>query len=160
MDIDRIRRQFWKFVAPPDANGCRLWQGGLTANGYGKFGHRDGGRQYTLTASRIAWELTNGPIPDGQQVLHRCDVRACCEPLHLFLGTQLENMQDCLAKGRYGVNGLVGEACHRARLNPVAVYVIRFLARQGVTFARLARAHRVTVNSISAVVHKRSWRHV
>ena len=50
---------------------------------------------------RLMWEQKNGPVPDGLFVLHRCDVRACCNPDHLFLGTPLDNMQDMHAKGRF-----------------------------------------------------------
>lgn len=55
----------------------------------------------TLSAHRFAWELHFGPIPPGQQVLHRCDLRACVNPDHLFLGTQGDNVRDCVNKGRY-----------------------------------------------------------
>jgi hypothetical protein len=52
-------------------------------------------------AHRVSWELTNGPIPEGLHVLHRCDVRACVNPEHLFLGTNSDNIIDKIAKGRH-----------------------------------------------------------
>jgi hypothetical protein len=48
----------------------------------------------------MAWMLTHGDIPDGLNVCHRCDVPLCCNPNHLFLGTQADNLADCRAKGR------------------------------------------------------------
>jgi hypothetical protein len=68
--------------------------------------HDPGYGQFWLTptqpvgAHRMAWELTNGPVPAGAYVLHRCDNRPCCNPGHLFLGTHQDNMDDMVHKGR------------------------------------------------------------
>jgi hypothetical protein len=53
-----------------------------------------------MQAHRRAWELTHGPIPDGFLICHRCDVKLCVNPEHLFLGTPLDNMRDKMEKGR------------------------------------------------------------
>lgn len=80
------------------ASGCWLWAASIFKSGYGQahvYGSNSGGR-----AHRISWLLHNGPIPDGMQVLHKCDVKHCVNPDHLFLGTQFDNMQDMDQKGR------------------------------------------------------------
>lgn len=80
--------------------GCWLWKGARQPNGYGRFSAYSKARK-TQMAHRWAWILANGPIPDGMRVLHRCDNPPCVNPAHLFLGTDSDNMRDCVAKGRH-----------------------------------------------------------
>lgn len=91
-----LAQRFWSNVTPSHEPDCWLWQGVHDRRGYGRVHVL--GRQHG--AHRIAWRLTCGPIPQGLGVLHKCDVPACCNPAHLFLGTQRDNMQDAAAKGR------------------------------------------------------------
>lgn len=75
-------------------SGCWEWSGGRNpVSGYGQ-------TPENVAAHRVAWEIANGPIPDGQWVLHKCDNRPCCNPDHLMLGTQADNIADMKAKGR------------------------------------------------------------
>ncbi len=88
--------RFWAHVDMSQApEACWLWVGSTNPDGYGTF-HR----KPHVSAHRFAWEIHNGPIPPGLSILHTCDVRACVRPVHLFLGTQKDNMQDAAAKGR------------------------------------------------------------
>ncbi|HEY1878686.1 MAG TPA: HNH endonuclease signature motif containing protein, partial [Caulobacteraceae bacterium] len=76
--------------------GCHIWMGWRELHGYGRMGVK--GRSQMV--HRVAWELANGPIPDGKIVMHTCDNRRCCNPEHLKLGTHGENLRDRLKKGR------------------------------------------------------------
>ena len=133
---------------------CWLWKGATAPMGwYGHLAYR--GRH--LAAHRLSWELANGPIPDGLQVLHRCDVPRCVRPDHLFLGSTLDNMGDAALKGRMHP----GEANGIAKLTEDAVRSIR-REYHGVRgdLVRLAREHGVTEGAVRQVVRFQTWRHV
>ena len=79
-------------------NGCWEWSGSRNPAGYGTIGvHRS-----SRLAHRVAWEETNGPIPDGLFVLHSCDNPCCINPAHLWIGNHDDNMKDMIKKGRSG----------------------------------------------------------
>ena len=88
-----LETKFWKYVNKTD--GCWLWTGKARREGYGAVGWPK-----TISAHRLSWGLHNGPIPAGLWVLHKCDVRLCVRPDHLFLGTNLDNMRDRIKKRR------------------------------------------------------------
>ena len=91
-----LSERLWGKIQKTDD--CWLWVARTKVNGYGRIMTIPG--QYKL-AHRVAWELTNGPIPNGLDCLHHCDVPACVRPEHLFLGTHRENMQDAARKGKF-----------------------------------------------------------
>ena len=109
-------------------------------------------------ANRIAWELVYGPIPKGLFVCHQCDVPACVNPDHLFLGTNSENIKDSYAKRRSNQRG-ENNAC--ARLTEEKVYELRRrYKKSGVIQQELANEYGVTCSCISSIVRGRSWGHL
>lgn len=90
-----IDSHFLPFVSRVEV-GCWNWTGFINPKGYGQLSFK----RRTVRAHRLAWALAYGPIPDGLCVCHRCDNRRCVRPDHLFIGTNLDNMRDMVAKGR------------------------------------------------------------
>jgi len=79
---------------------CWLWTA-YTKQEYGQFSVRINGYKKTYRAHRFIYEYFNGPIPEGMLVCHSCDVPACVNPNHLWIGTASENMIDCVNKKRH-----------------------------------------------------------
>lgn len=76
----------------------------MDENGNGGYATVTVGFGSGIAGHRLSWIPTRGPIPAGMNVLHTCDVRKCVAPWHLWLGTQSDNLQDCVAKGRHVSN--------------------------------------------------------
>lgn len=100
---------FWARVdMSAGVDACWPWRGATNKSGYGSYGEAGTVR----TASRVAYELTNGPIPVGPGyhgivVRHTCDNRVCCNPSHLMIGTHQDNMNDRNARRRlYSAEGV------------------------------------------------------
>lgn len=130
-----------------------------------------------VTASRLAWEIQYGPIPDGLGVLHRCDNPPCVRGEHLFLGTVRDNAIDMVAKGRaflqhHSFPGdphwshvqpeLItrGEAHGMAKLKEWQVLQIRALVPSGVTCASLAQSFGVHPGTVELIAKGKTWRHL
>jgi hypothetical protein len=104
---DSLEERFWSKVRRGTKFECWEWQAARNDDGYGLC---RGGSRSIEGAHRVSWRLANGEIPEGQQILHRCDNRACVNPAHLFLGSQQDNIADMLAKGRHVKRGKKAQA--------------------------------------------------
>jgi len=141
--------RFWKFVNKTET--CWLWTGGTFESGYGAF--QVNGK--TVRAHRFSWELEHGPIPEGQDVLHTCDVPLCVRPHHHFLGTSIENVADRVAKGR----SARGERVSTSKLREDQIAEIRQRLRDGETQRALGRAFGVSKSQIGNIGRGEHWAH-
>lgn len=139
---------------PEPNSGCWLWIGAVNEWGYGTIRIA----RKTVLAHRASWMETNGPIPDGLIVCHSCDIPACINPDHLWLGTNQDNSDDCLSKGRNGQ--LAGELhCSAALLEKEVKEIIRLLSL-GIKPKKLSETYGCSRNSIYMIKYNRTWRHL
>jgi hypothetical protein len=149
---------FWSMIdKTTDPGGCWYWTGGTTVHGYGQTFWN--GKM--VKAHRVAWELTRGPIPEGQCVCHTCDCRICCRGSHLWLGSIAENIKDMYAKGRDSDIRAYGEDHGNAKLTWAAVADIRsrHAAGRG-SLETLGREYGVCESTIARVVNRSTWNKV
>lgn len=104
MDVtDSVIRRFWERVDTSPGHGpsgeCHVWTGSTSGNGYGQLGIK----KQKAAAHRLAWYIEHGAFPDRPwQILHLpviCNNPICVNTAHLRLGTQAENMRDCIIDG-------------------------------------------------------------
>lgn len=136
---------FLRFIFVVKSNGCWLWDGNSFAEGYGYVWFKELKR--VMGAHRAAWIIYNGKIPAGLFVCHTCDNRACVNPKHLFLGTQKENVGDCIKKGRFFY-------VEKRKLTAEQISQIRTLYRYG-NGRLLAKRYGVSRTTISDIVNKK-----
>ena len=142
--------RFHQKIEPVTESGCWIWTG--QANRYGAISI-DG---IMRRAHRVAWELYRGPILDGLEVCHSCDVGLCVNPSHLFLGTHKDNCDDRDRKGR-NVNP-AGSAHGRSKLTENDIEWIRLWGEY--PHDQIAVFFGVTQQTISSIVRRETWKHV
>lgn len=137
-------------------NGCWLWTAGAFPSGYGEINVEiPGGKSYQSGVHRIAYQEFVGPIPDGLNVCHSCDVKLCFNPEHLFLGTDTDNMRDAAVKGRL----LHGEEHSWAKLSAADVKQIREEYATGNTTQKaLAERYGCTQGNVNQIVLNKIWK--
>lgn len=139
-------------ISPEPNSGCWLWDNNKSDDKDGYCRLKSGGKVYRV--HRYAYEHYRGPIPPRLCVLHKCDMRCCVNPDHLFLGLPADNMADMVKKGREAR----GEKRGVARLLPKQVLMIR--ASSSSSNTELARQYGVTRRTIQVIRRRETWMHL
>src|SRR5258708_37957730 len=151
---------FWSKVDRRADDQCWEWQGGgysTSPYGHAQYNNKDWG------AHRLAYFLTFGEIPQGMFVCHKCDNPPCCNPSHLFLGTALDNSQDCISKGRQKIVPppvTLGEQSPHHILTEIQVREIKRLLALGVSQRKIAKLFGISQTNVGHINRGETWAHV
>ncbi len=142
---------FWRHVlVGASERGCWLWIAAVGKRGYGHFTHGSRKTAYKHEkAHRYLWKTLFGPIPQGLNVLHSCDVRRCVNPKHLFLGTGQDNMDDMTSKNRQW-----------SILTPESVVEIRNKRAAGESWVNLGKVFNVSKTTAKNAAQGKTWAHL
>lgn len=147
LKIPDVRAHLEAGVERIPESGCWIWMKGLFGDGYGLTWY-DGHHE---RAHRAAWMIYKGPIPNGLVVCHRCDIRSCCNPGHLFLGTRADNSADMVSKRRQKY----GESLPQAKLTNAEARAIREDERSQ---RAIATHYGVSASQISRIKRGLRWK--
>lgn len=132
---------------------CWPWNGYKDKNGYGKCGSE--------WAHRLVYKKLVCLIPKGKLVLHKCDNPPCVNPAHLFLGTQKDNIQDMLSKGRYTPHGKKGMDNKKSKLTDIQVLEMRRIYHEeDITLKKLGIIFGVSFRTCWDIVTNKHWKHL
>ena len=141
---------------PNDEKECAFWTGNKDKAGYGKITKKVNGEYVHLRTHRAVYELYFGPLVPMVNVLHSCDRPSCCNILHLFVGSQSDNMKDKVSKDRQAK----GETNGRAKLTEREVMKIKRLIKEGIRITDIAGRFDVGITTISEIKAGRTWKHI
>lgn len=154
---EEAERFYSKIAKTDNPDECWEWTGGKNRSGYGNFSCS--GKTYR--ANRLAYELATNTDPGELFVLHSCDNRACCNPNHLWLGTNSDNMLDMYRKGRANFSRRTGDGHPESKLTAAQVQEIRQkYVPYKVTLQQLAKEYGVGHATIHKIVHRVRWKNV
>lgn len=128
---------------------CWFWRGGRYSNGYGEA--KLNGKQ--ITAHRLSFILHHGEIPEDACVLHKCDMRSCVNPEHLYLGDRKQNSKDMVSRKR----SLKGEKQPMAKLTQDNIAEIKILRALGYKLVDIAKKYKVCHSTISLILSGKRW---
>ncbi len=159
---ESLVERFYKLLGTgtKQPNGCILWPRYLNNKGYGQMGI---GHERKVYVHRVSYSIFVGPIPIGLNVCHRCDTPNCINPVHFFLGTQQQNIADCVAKGRFignRTNHIKGSDHKSAKLTEDDIIEIRRLVAVGTPQMEVVKKFSIAQSNVSLIVSRKTWKHV
>lgn len=150
-EADKVR--FWEKVDRRGPDECWEWTKGCYEGGYGHFHDRN---NRDLRAHRVAFVVTNGDT--DLLVLHHCNNPPCCNPNHLYAGTQEDNRHKCVAEGRAVDNR--GENSGQAKLTESDIREIRRLYANGWLQREIAKEYDISKSQVSVICNNKQWKHI
>src|SRR6202035_1883893 len=150
-----LEHRFWNEVQKSDH--CWTWTGPLTSKGYGKIAVKLHGVWSPILVHRLSYELEYGPIPHNLMVCHHCDNPCCVRPDHLFLGTNDDNIQDKLDKGRQTKGTTVPSS--KVTEEQVTEIRKRYIAG-GITKTALAHEYGLGKPAMGDILNRVTWKHL
>ncbi len=109
-------------------------------------------------AHRRSWEMHYGAVPEGMYVCHKCDVRNCVNPLHLYVGTHTDNMRDKRVRGR--ASRLRGSSNPSSVMSECDVVTVKKMLANGVRGTEIAKRFGVSPSAICLINRGKKWKHV
>lgn len=137
-----------------DIDGCWIWNGCVDRDGYGDMTFLG----KSIRAHRASYSCWNGKIPNGKFVCHTCDIPACCNPKHLFIGTAAVNRKDAVKKGRF--NSCRLENHYNAKLKNKDVVKMWRLFKKDVPMKMIAKIFGVSLSTVENIKYGRNWKHI
>jgi HNH endonuclease len=135
--------KFWNKVNRTDPSGCWIWKGTKDKDGYGRFKYNS----KRIMAHRIAYLFTHGYLPSDARVCHACDNTSCCNPHHLFLGSDSDNIIDCIIKKRHS----------NCKLSVDEISPIKNAIYNGSSVKDVAEKYNVSQVTIYNVLNEATW---
>lgn len=153
----RLPQNFWSKIAFGKLRQCWNWTAYIDCDGYGHYSPT-GDKRLRTTSHRYAYMQLFGMLTSKIYVLHKCDNPACCNPNHLFHGTQFDNMQDMVKKGRKRFP--IGADALAAKLTDDEVRGIRNRLSNGDRQIDIAKAYGITQVRVSQIKLNKCWTHI
>lgn len=154
---ERQKKNFAAKVKKTNIDECWIWTGGGVARC--KYGYFQVGKQ-SYPAHRVAYFLEHPTEDQSCCVLHKCDNPPCCNPNHLFLGSEADNSHDRDAKRRGAIPDNRGSRHGLSKLTESQVSSIRQMYSGSISQSDLARLFGVGQDQISRIVNRKRWKHV
>lgn len=137
---------------------CMEWTGKKDHKGYGKISITKDGIERPRFCHRVAWTLYRGEIPIDMCVCHKCDNPACFRIDHLFLGTQKDNVDDKMRKGRHRC--ATGEDSVHSKITKNQAKEILDMKGKGIQSYILGKKYGIAATTVKAIWQRRTWKHL